>query len=158
MNGPNMGESDRHVEAARTPPSLERTLRNDLESLVAATQALEELLDRHAVSPDTGHACILALEEIVTNILKYAYSDRAVHEIRFAASVTASHVVLQFSDDGREFDPLTAPEPDLDLPLEERPIGGLGIHLIRKLADRMEYQRAGDRNVLTVSFALQPKE
>src|SRR5262249_53582087 len=156
--GPDRGERDAGADAARTPPSLERVLSNDVESLVATTTALEGLLDRHAVVADTRFACILALEEIVTNIIKYAYSDPGVHEIRFAASLTAQHVVLRFVDDGHAFDPLSAPAPDLEQPLEERPIGGLGIELVRKLADRMEYARAAARNTLTVFFVLHPKE
>ena len=151
-----MGERD-SSEAAESPPSLERTLTNDLESLVAATASLEDLLTRSAVEDETRFACLLALEEIVTNIVKYAFDDRAPHEIRFTASLTGAEVMLRFSDDGRAFDPLEARPPDLELPPEERPIGGLGIHLVRQLAQRMEYERAAGRNVLTAYFALRRK-
>ena len=82
----------------------------------------------------------------------------ATHEIRFGARLTADHVVLNFVDDGREFDPLAAPAPDLRRPAEERPIGGLGIHLVRELADRLEYERAGGLNRFTIHFALRPEE
>jgi len=153
MSGPHEGEKE--SEASRTPPGLERILTNDLDSLVAATTALEELLARHAVSGETVCSCLLALEEIVTNIVKYAYTDAGVHEIRFAARLTEEHVVLNFSDDGRAFDPLAAPPPDLEQELEERPIGGLGIHLVRQLAARLDYERTGGRNELTAYFALQ---
>src|SRR5262245_12748828 len=126
--------------------SLDRVLRNDVASLVEATAELEALLERESVPADVMYACSLALEEIVTNITRHGFADAAAHTIRFAARLTADHVVLQFEDDGRAFDPLAAKPPDLARPIEERPIGGLGIHLVRKLADRVEYERAGDRN------------
>ena len=61
-------------------------------------------------------------------------------------------LLLVLEDDGHEFDPLKAPEPDLDLPVEERVPGGLGIHLIHKLVEQMEYRRCGGRNRLTVKI------
>jgi anti-sigma regulatory factor (Ser/Thr protein kinase) len=160
MSGPDMGERDERNESepAESPPSLERTLTNDLESLVAATAALEDLLTRSAVVENTRFACRLALEEIVTNIVKYAFEDRGRHEILFSVRLTGAEVMLRFSDDGRAFDPLAAPVPDLEQLPDDRPIGGLGIHLVRQFAERMEYERAGGHNVLTAYFALRPKE
>ncbi len=136
---------------------LERTIASDLDSLVAATAALEEFLERNAVGAEAAYACTLALEEIVTNVFKYGHDDGGPHEVRFQAEVTADHAVLRFSDDGRAFDPLAAPPPDLARPPAERPIGGLGIHLVKTLADGMEYARTGGRNLLIARFALRPK-
>jgi anti-sigma regulatory factor (Ser/Thr protein kinase) len=138
--------------------SLERVLKNDVAALVAVTAELEELLARESVSPHVVFACSLALEEIFTNIMRHAYTDAGPHDIRFAARLTRDHVVLHFTDDGRAFDPLSAKPPDLALPHDERPIGGLGIHLTRKLADHMKYERADGFNHLTASFALHSKE
>jgi anti-sigma regulatory factor (Ser/Thr protein kinase) len=135
---------------------LERIIRSDVDSLVAATAELEEYLARAAVGTDAAYACTLALEEVVTNVFKYGHSDGGQHEVRFEAEVTAEHAVLRFSDDGRPFDPLAVPLPDLALRPEDRPIGGLGIHLIRTLADRIDYRRTDGRNLLTARFALRP--
>jgi anti-sigma regulatory factor (Ser/Thr protein kinase) len=137
---------------------LDRTLRSDVASLVAATAELEEFLARAAVGPEAAYACTLALEEVVTNVFKYAYADAGPHEVRFQAEVTADHAVLRFSDDGRPFDPLSAPPPDLARRPEDRPIGGLGIHLVKSLADHIEYRRADGRNLLTARFALRPAQ
>jgi len=136
---------------------FERTLSNGVASLVAATEELEQFLSREAVGAEASYACTLALEEVVTNIFKYAYDDARAHVVRFTAQLTPDHVVLHFSDDGRPFDPLAAAPPDLARPLEERAIGGLGIHLVRKLADAMEYERSGGQNLLTARFALHSK-
>lgn len=149
---------DRGGDPSGARTGLERVLKSDVGSLVALTAELEELLTREAVANQVAFSCALVLEEVFTNIIKYAYADAGAHEVRFAARLTPDHVVMEFVDDGREFDPLAARPPDLARPLEERPIGGLGIHLVRKLADRLDYVRADGRNRLTVRMALRPKE
>ena len=135
---------------------LEGVIRGDVASLVAATAELEEYLARAAVGAEATYACTLALEEVVTNVFKYGHSGGEPHEVRFQAEVTADHAVLRFSDDGRPFDPLAAPPPDLARRPEDRSIGGLGIHLIKTLADRIDYRRTDGRNLLTAHFALRP--
>ena len=65
-------------------------------------------------------------------------------------ALEGDELTIRVEDDGRAFDPLQAPPPDLDLPLEERPVGGLGIHIVRSVMDAVEYQRRGGRNVLTM--------
>ena len=130
MSSPDRSGRDRGGRSG-TRASLERVLKNDVASLVAATAEMEELLVRAGVPGEVVYSCTLALEEIFTNIIRHAYADQGAHEVRFAARLAAGHVVLEFADDGREFDPLAARPPDLERPLEERPIGGLGIHLVR---------------------------
>jgi serine/threonine-protein kinase RsbW len=156
MSGPDEGERDDRGEATPDAPGLVRILEDDQDSLTGATAALEELLGRHAVGGEASYNCALVLEEVVTNIVKYAHVKPGPHQIRFAARLTPRHVILSFDDDGREFDPSAAPPPDLGRPLDERPIGGLGIHLVRRLADRMEYKRVGGRNCLTVFITILP--
>ncbi len=137
--------------------SLERVLKSDVASLVSATAELEAMLEEAQVPHEVVYSCSLVLEEVFTNILRYAYADAGAHEIRFAARWTEDHVVLEFADDGRAFDPLAAKPPDLRIPPEERPIGGLGIHLVKKLAEAIEYERKGALNRLTVRIAVRPK-
>ena len=157
MSGPQRGDR-RRVDPSGARWSIERTLGNDVASLVAVTAELERQLAAQAVPAEVVYRCSLALEEVFTNILRYAYTDAGAHEVRFGARLTADHVVLHFVDDGREFDPLAAPAPDLRRPAEERPVGGLGIHLVRELANRLEYERVGGLNRFTIHFALRPEE
>ena len=157
MSGPQRRER-RRADPSGTGWSLERVLRNDVASLVAVTADLGRQLAEQAVHPTVVTWCSLALEEVFANILRHAHSDSGVHEVVFAARLTADHVVLQFADDGREFDPRAAPAPDLELPAEERPIGGLGVHFVRELADRLDYERTGGMNRFTIHFALRPEE
>ena len=96
----------------------------------------------------------LVLEEILVNIINYAYPQKpGTIEIRYQLLQT-SQLKLEIIDNGIPFDPLSIPEADTEAPLEERPIGGLGIFLVRNIAESVDYQRQFGKNVLTVSIAL----
>jgi len=85
---------------------------------------------------------------VLTNVAKYAFEPDAAPAVELRASFVEDAVVLEFRDGGRPFDPLAEPAPDLDLPPEERPAGGLGLMLVRALVDEARYQRDGAANVL----------
>ena len=129
---------------------FERTFANDLSELEQVTEEALAFAERFEMSAAAGYSLRLSIEEIATNILKYAYEDTAPHRILLRAEMLPEQIHLSLEDDGREFDPLTVPEPNTDLPLEERSVGGLGIHLIRKFALRTRYQRLNGRNRLSV--------
>jgi anti-sigma regulatory factor (Ser/Thr protein kinase) len=90
----------------------------------------------------------LALEEHFANLLEHAYPGGGYHQIRVRFARAGNWLEVEVEDDGREFNPLLAPEPDISLPLEERPIGGLGIHLMKQFLDELEYRREGVRNLV----------
>jgi anti-sigma regulatory factor (Ser/Thr protein kinase) len=94
----------------------------------------------------------LVAEELVTNLAKYGHDDPAGRWVSVRLAFSAGEVTLELTDDGRPFDPLAAPPPDLSDP--ERPAGGLGIHLALSLVDAARYERRGAHNVLTVSKRL----
>lgn len=93
----------------------------------------------------------LALEEILTNVISYGYEDSNEHQIRLTLALVGGELMAEVEDDGRPFNPIEAPEPDIDSPLEERPVGGLGIHLARKLIDGLTYRRQQDKNLLVMT-------
>ena len=99
---------------------------------------------------ETSHNMKVALDEILTNIISYAYDDAKEHIIVIRLSLDQEKWTVEVEDDGRPFNPLNAPEPDTKQLLGERPIGGLGIHLVRKLIDELEYRRQNDRNILVM--------
>jgi anti-sigma regulatory factor (Ser/Thr protein kinase) len=101
---------------------------------------------------EIARAARLALEEIGTNLVKYAWADPRGREIRVALRAEAARVVLVVEDDGRPFDPRGAPGPALDLPVEKRRIGGLGLHLVRAMASGLDYRSENGWNRLTVRF------
>ncbi len=92
----------------------------------------------------------VALEEVASNVIKHGFRDGATHTFTVALSADADCVTAVVTDDAPAFDPLARAEVDIALPLEARPIGGLGIHLVRHLMDDVAYERRGARNVLTL--------
>lgn len=93
----------------------------------------------------------LALDEVLTNIIMYAYDDQEEHQIVVRLRLERERFVVDVEDDGREFDPLSTVEPDLGAPVEERPVGGLGLSLVRRLVSELAYDRRGGWNVLTMT-------
>jgi anti-sigma regulatory factor (Ser/Thr protein kinase) len=91
---------------------------------------------------------VMAVDEACTNIIRYGGSC----EIRVKCEVGDDMVVVEIRDDGVTFNPLEAPTPDLDLPLEERVVGGLGIYFIKTLTDEVKYERRDGKNILTMTF------
>jgi len=93
----------------------------------------------------------LAVEEAVVNVMNYAYPQGTEGRIQVEASVSAGKLTFEISDDGKPFDPTAADDPDISLSTQQRPIGGLGIYLIRRYMDAMSYKRVDGKNVLTLS-------
>ena len=93
----------------------------------------------------------LALEEHLTNILSHGYNDKLEHQIRVWVQLNTPELRVEVEDDGRPFNPLEQPSPDLSQPIEERPVGGLGIYMMRKSLDGMEYRRQAGKNILAMS-------
>jgi sigma-B regulation protein RsbU (phosphoserine phosphatase) len=127
---------------------LQINLSNKLSELESFNQSLSEFGRRHGLTPRVVHDLNLAFEEILTNIISYGYTDNREHEIKVHLSLQPGEVKAEVEDDGQPFNPLEAPEADTAQSLEERTIGGLGIHLVRKLMDGLEYQRQEGKNRL----------
>jgi serine/threonine-protein kinase RsbW len=121
-----------------------------------ANRSLAAYLDELGVDAETRSTAQLVLEEIVTNVIKFGYDDDLTHEILLEVHPEPAGLLLRVEDDGREFNPLLAPPPDLGQPIERRAAGGLGIRLIRRLAARHEYERLEGRNVLRLHLTDSP--
>lgn len=92
----------------------------------------------------------LALEEAVSNVILYAYPKETDGLVDVEAILRRDSITFLVVDSGIPFDPTAAPEIDLNVPLENRPIGGLGIHLVRQLMDTVHYERKEEKNYLTM--------
>jgi serine/threonine-protein kinase RsbW len=123
-------------------------LRNRLSEVARIAPSLREFADRHALPTKAILAVNLALEEIMVNTVSYGYADPRDHCIEIEVTFTDGDLVVRVEDDARPYDPTAPPAPDLSRALEERPVGGLGIHLMRALFDAVDYQRREGRNVL----------
>lgn len=119
--------------------------------LVRGLDALEDALRAEQVADDAVLELRLVAEEVLTNVAKYAYVGEGEHRVRLGLYVHADVVRLEFRDHGRPFDPLSAAPPDLDADLADRPIGGLGLQLIRSLVDAAHYLWVDGANVLTLT-------
>lgn len=123
------------------------SLRDDIPRIVTA---LSGLADRTGLAEDARYAVELAVDEIVTNAISYGYPQGGSGIVEVTMTVDEASVSLVISDDGMPFDPLDADhQPTLDGDIEDRPIGGLGIHFVRTLMDQVHYARRDGRNVLT---------
>ena len=111
------------------------------------TQALDQFGRDHHLSAAVVQAADLALEEHLTNLMNYSFLDNREHQIKVRLTL-ASQFIIEVEDDGPPFNPLDAPAVDTTMPLEQRPIGGLGIHLMRRFMDEIEYESEGGKNVL----------
>ena len=120
------------------------------EQLERVFAAVEETGQQESWPSDLVFRVNLVLEELILNIINHGH-DEGLHEIELTLTSEADAVTIEISDDGRPFDPVTdVPTPDVSAPLEERPIGGLGIHLVRTMMDELDYRRESGRNHLTL--------
>lgn len=118
------------------------------ERLADVTGAIEELGARERWSPDFLFRMNLVLEEMTLNVMTHGRAGGA-RELEVVVVCDADSVSIEIVDDGPRFDPLSeAPEPDTDAPLDERPIGGLGVHLVREMMDQIDYRYEDGRNRL----------
>jgi serine/threonine-protein kinase RsbW len=131
-----------------TMKSFRLTIGNRLDEMSRLTSDVAAFLRSHGADPHTAYAVDLALEEMVSNVIRHGYRDDKSDGIVISVDLKSNSVLLTVEDRGRPFNPLEAPTPDLDLPVEQRRIGGLGIFLVRQTVDEMRYERVEDRNVL----------
>lgn len=124
-----------------------------LEELGRAEAWLRAELLPHASEP-VRHDLALVLEEVLTNVIRHGYGAEAQGGIDVSAEICNGKLRLEVRDGARPFDPFSAALPDLDGDLAERPVGGLGIFLVRRLMDRVEYQRQEQENVLVMEKQL----
>jgi anti-sigma regulatory factor (Ser/Thr protein kinase) len=132
------------------------SLRNDSADLARLTEFASEFTRRHRLADEETARLQIILDELFTNVVNYGYEGTSGEEHReghidVPLSLAGDRLIIEFADDGQPFDPLTGPLPDLDLPAETRPIGGVGIAIVRALVDESSYRREGNRNYLTLS-------
>ena len=138
----------------RQPALLEITLTNRAAELQRLAMEVERFAHSHRIPERDLQALSLALDEVVTNTISYGYDDQAPHEIRVRLTLADGRLSAEVVDDGRPFNPLTAPPPDLTGTVDERPVGGLGVHLVRSLMEQVDYRRESGKNHLIMSKRL----
>ena len=125
------------------------------ETLQGIVAEIEAMAARENWSPDLVFKVNLVLEELVLNIGQHGAglgeNAAGVRQVEIRLGSEPDRLIFEIVDDGMPFDPLSdAPEPDLQAALEDRRVGGLGLHLVRSVVDAMEYKRAAGKNHLTL--------
>lgn len=117
---------------------------------MAAIKELDTCLEGWGADAHARYVAQLAVEELGTNIIKYGYDDHNEHLIRLRARYEEPAFRIELEDDGHEFNPWLASEPDPNLSLEERKPGGWGLSLVRRLAAGFDYERRAGRNLVSL--------
>lgn len=130
-------------------------LQNEVAEISKLAIFIEELGEEFGLSSELVFNLNLVLEEAVSNVILYAYPKEEHQIISLIARKKDNQLIFVLTDSGKEFDPTQAPDADITLSAEDRPIGGLGIFLIRQIMNTVEYQRIEGKNVLTLGKELE---
>ncbi len=136
-----------HGRAARSSTFV---VPNDAGAIPGVLAQVEAFCDRHGIAREAVEGIDVAIDEILSNAIAYAFRDGHAHEIFVTATAEPGKLVIEISDDGAPFDPLAVPPPDLSADIETRQVGGLGMHFVRSLLDDVVYERVNGWNVLTL--------
>lgn len=119
-----------------------------LPDVLDAISRVEQFSVQHRVPVRVVQSLVLALEEVLVNIIVHGYRDEESHVIEMIVDVHEMDIGVEVKDDGIPFDPRTVSAPNLSCPLDDRPIGGLGVWLTLQMMDEVKYQRDGSINRL----------
>ncbi|MBO4475903.1 MAG: SpoIIE family protein phosphatase [Bacteroidales bacterium] len=130
------------------PRTHRLTLHNDINQIALLPGFVGEAVNASKLDPAQAGSINLALEEAITNVMMYAYPEGTDGIIYLDAAVSGNALHFTITDCGKAFDPTAREEVDVNASVEERPVGGLGIHLVRQIMDRVRYERIGNKNIL----------
>ena len=125
-------------------------LHNDIKQISLLTIFIDSIVEDLKIEPSLAMSINLALEEAVTNVIMYAYPKDVDEVLELDAIIRPGSIEFVVTDKGEAFDPTAAPVADISLDVNDRPIGGLGIYLVRNIMDTVRYERKDGRNILTM--------
>lgn len=129
-------------------------LHNNIEEVPMIETFIDDLVGKTGISMGTASKLNLALEEAIVNVMNYAYPKEQIGNIYLEVYANDARIKFVITDHGTPFDPTAAAEPDITADLEDRPIGGLGIFLVRQLMDSVNYERINGDNILTLRMMI----
>ncbi|PKL85476.1 MAG: ATP-binding protein [Ignavibacteriae bacterium HGW-Ignavibacteriae-1] len=134
--------------------NIDIKLRNEISELRTLASGLETFAEQAELAPKVAYNLSLCLDELVTNIINYGYPKHENGEIDINIKSDTDKITITISDSGIEFNPLDRESPNVEAPLEERTVGGLGIFIVKKLCDSITYRRSHGRNILTLTMKI----
>jgi sigma-B regulation protein RsbU (phosphoserine phosphatase) len=146
-----IGEPEDEVRAA-----LELSIDNRLEEIDRLNGQFNEFAEQHAVPAAVRRSANLVFDELLNNIISYAYYDDREHTIDIRIELARGRLAITITDDGKPFNPFGAKPPNMTLSIEERQVGGLGIHLVRSMMDEVSYNRRTNENEVILVKYLDP--
>ena len=132
------------------PSRLDLCAPCDWDGAMVLLKQANEFLCANALPPGQAYAVSLVLEELVTNVVRHAHDDPSGHDLCLDLALEDDKVRIKSSDDGRPFDPTVAARPEPPSSLADARPGGLGITLVRAMAESVVYARLEGRNVTEV--------
>lgn len=136
---------------------LDTTLKNQISEIDRFKEQFETFSKEQDIPSAIRRKMNVVFDELLNNIISYAYQDETEHDINIRLEISGDRLLLSITDDGIPFNPFDADTPDTKLALEERTQGGLGIHLVRNVMDKVSYQRRAERNVINLVKYLDEK-
>ena len=125
-------------------------IKNTFAEIEQTCAEINKLAQENNFSDQLVFCLNVCLEEMLTNIVKYSYDDDDEHEIEVRLEIANEIITLTIIDDGHEFNPLKAEHPDMDTDIKHRQVGGIGIFLTCKMANKVTYARKDDKNILKI--------
>ena len=125
-------------------------LKSNLDNLNPLLVTVEDLLEDKRISTKSKLQLELIIEELFVNICNYAYEKEGQVKIQYGLFENPLRIVMNFIDEGVEFNPLNKEKPDLTLDADQREIGGLGLTIVRKNVDKLDYKYENNQNILTI--------
>ena len=139
----------------REPLSLQ--IKNDLGEIGRMSQEIASWCKMQSLPEEIEYEIDLVLDELVSNVIRHGLKDDKAHIIEVNLRCDQHDLILEVEDDGMAFNPLDSPTPDINKPIEERRIGGLGIHLVRQIMDTLAYERREGKNYMFMKKRLGEK-
>jgi sigma-B regulation protein RsbU (phosphoserine phosphatase) len=131
---------------------LELEIENRIDRIPGACNSVGEFMSNNGFGAKVPQVNII-LDEILSNTIRYAYGDERTHWINLKVEIENDKLILTFEDDGKAFDPFKMDTPDTALGVEERDIGGLGVHIVKSLVQEYKYTRKDDENIIKLIIA-----
>jgi len=129
-------------------------INNDISEISTLCDKINKFCEENSISNKKRQDISLIVDELASNVIFYAYPSNERHSFSLAISISNDIVTIKIIDSGIPFNPLAKADPDTDLNAEERQIGGLGIFLVKQLAEAVTYRREKDQNHLTIIISL----
>ena len=140
-----LGDSD-----SGSPCCLDITIDNELPQIDEVNRQFNQFAADNGLPVDIRSTINIVFDELLNNVITYAFAESEHHQIQVSIRLHDDRLIAEISDDGKPFDPFATPEPDTDEALDARLPGGLGIHLVRNVMNKVAYRRSADRNIVTV--------